>query len=149
MHLKFNDSIQTYVLTSQTPVHMYTERELGGCPTNDISIEFENLWQFVMLLFITYSADHSKILHMSRHHSNTVVTYAKLRCDRLGTFEPEHAQSWSNFEFDRNIVSGSGVTSPLYTDVSWHNGIVLPTSSCKGLITIKVSSDFAYVYWPV
>ena len=86
MHLKFNDSIQTHVLTSQTPVRMYTEREPGGRPTNDISIEFEILWKFVILLFITYLADHNKILYTSRHYSNTVVTCAKLRCDRLGTF---------------------------------------------------------------
>ena len=35
-------------------------------PTNYISIEFEAQWKFVMLLFITYSADLNKILYTSR-----------------------------------------------------------------------------------
>ena len=34
--------------------------------TNDISIEFESQWKFLMLLFITYSADLNKISHTSR-----------------------------------------------------------------------------------
>ena len=37
----------------------------GTRPTNDISIEFEIQWNFVMLLFITYSTDHNDILHTS------------------------------------------------------------------------------------
>ena len=35
-------------------------------PTNDISIEFEIQWNFVMLLFIICSTDHNEILHTSR-----------------------------------------------------------------------------------
>ena len=40
--------------------------EPGGCPAIDISIEFEIQWKFVMLLFITNSADHIEVLHTSR-----------------------------------------------------------------------------------
>ena len=60
-----------------------------------------------MLLFITYSADHSESFR-------TVVTSVKCRCDR--------------FEFGRNIVSGTGAKhyidfkmgaiAPQITDVS-------------------------------
>ena len=35
----------------------------GARPTTAISIEFEIQWNFVMLLFITYSSDHNKMLH--------------------------------------------------------------------------------------
>ena len=45
-------------------------------PTHDISIEFEIQWNFVMLLFITHSADHKKKLH----------TCAEFGCDRLSIF---------------------------------------------------------------
>ena len=38
----------------------------GTHPTNDISIEFEIQWKFVMLLFIRYSAIRNKFFHMSR-----------------------------------------------------------------------------------
>ena len=38
----------------------------GARPTNDVSIEFKIQWNFVMVLFITYSADHNEILHTSR-----------------------------------------------------------------------------------
>ena len=34
----------------------------GASPTNDISIEFEIQWKFVMFLFITYSANKNEIL---------------------------------------------------------------------------------------
>ena len=55
----------------------------GVRPINRISIEFlEIQWNLLMLLFITYSADHNEILHR-----NTVVTGAKFRCDRLIPFE--------------------------------------------------------------
>ena len=38
----------------------------GALPTNDISIEFEIQFNFVMLLFQIHVADHNKILHTSR-----------------------------------------------------------------------------------
>ena len=38
----------------------------GICNTDDISIEFEIECSFVMILFITCSANHNEILHMSR-----------------------------------------------------------------------------------
>ena len=43
--------------------------------TNPILIEFEIQWNFVMLLLITYLADHNEILHMSRqwHVQNFIV----------------------------------------------------------------------------
>ena len=66
-------------------------------PTSDIGTEFEIQWRFTMLLFIAYSAD---------HFENFVVigwVYFKL----------EHCKFWSNFECDRNIVSGTGVSAAL------------------------------------
>ena len=35
------------------------------CLCNDISIELEIQWNFVMLSLLTYLANHNKILHMS------------------------------------------------------------------------------------
>ena len=43
------------------------------------------------------------------HYSVTVVTCAKCRFHRLNIlFKLEHSKFWSNFEFDRNVVSGTG-----------------------------------------
>ena len=41
----------------------------GGRPTNDISIAIEIQWKFLMLLFITYSADHNEIVHKSQQRN--------------------------------------------------------------------------------
>ena len=60
--------------------------EPGGRPAIDISIEFEIQWKFVILLFITNSADHIEILHTWRRDSKTVVMCAKFRCDQWSTF---------------------------------------------------------------
>ena len=38
----------------------------SGRPTSDVLTKFEIQWNFVMFLFITYSADHNEILHTSR-----------------------------------------------------------------------------------
>ena len=54
----------------------------GARPANDISIELEIHWKYVMLLAMIYSADHNEILQTSRD-SITGVTCAKLPCDRL------------------------------------------------------------------
>ena len=54
----------------------------------------------------------------TRHDSVTVVTCAKYLCMRnfvvIGRehFKPKHCKIWSNFEFDRNIVSGKNPSSP-------------------------------------
>ena len=34
-------------------------------PANNITIELKIQWNFAMFFFITHSADHNKILHMS------------------------------------------------------------------------------------
>ena len=39
----------------------------GTHPTNDIFIELEIHWNFVMLLFIKYLTNHNEILHTSQH----------------------------------------------------------------------------------
>ena len=56
-----------------------------------------------MLLFITYSADHKEILHMPLlwHVQNFVVTAS-------AHFKSEPCKIWSNFEFGRNTVIGTG-----------------------------------------
>ena len=66
------------------------------CPTNDITIECEIQWNFVMLLFITHSANHKKFLH----------TCANLVVIGWVYFKPEHSKISSNFEFDRNPIRG-------------------------------------------
>ena len=47
-------------------IYLLTIKGPGARPTTDISIEFEIQWNFVMLLYITYSADHNDIVHTSR-----------------------------------------------------------------------------------
>ena len=51
----------------------------------------------------------------TRHDSAADVTSAKIRCNRWAYLKLERPHFWSNFEFDRNIVSGMGV--------SWIQGI--------------------------
>ena len=62
-------------------VHQWTNLNLSTMYQASVPIEFEFQWNFAMLLFITYSADHNKIL--LRY---TVVTCAKFHCDLLNTF---------------------------------------------------------------
>ena len=87
----------------------------GARPTNDISIEFEIQWNFVMLLFITYPTDHKEIWHSSRQlHSYTVVTVTlswrvhNFVVINWAYLKPGHSKFWSNFEIDRNTISGMG-----------------------------------------
>ena len=46
----------------------WSHAEPGTHPTNNILVEFEIQWKFVMLFIITHSADHKEILHT--HDSN-------------------------------------------------------------------------------
>ena len=94
----------------------------GARPTNNNSIEFEIRPKFAVLWFKMYSTDHNEILH-------TVVTCAKFHGDWWNIFQLELSQFWSNFEFDRNIVNGTGPVLAHYgyrdiTNVSnagWHH----------------------------
>ena len=47
----------------------------------------------------------------TRHDSVTVVTCAKYRCDRSNILKLERSEFSSNFEFDRNMLSGTGARS--------------------------------------
>ena len=61
-------------------------------PTNNISMEFQIQWNFVMLLFITYSTDHNEILHTSRQeHCRDVCKIS------LGSNEQISNQNTPNF----------------------------------------------------
>ena len=84
----------------------------GACPTNDISIEFETRPKFAVLWFKMYSTDHNEIMHMSRRVQNFVV---------IGYiyFKPGHSKIWSNFEFDRNIISGTGARPEPIQVMAW------------------------------
>ena len=75
----------------------------GARPTKHISIEFEIRWKFKTLYCKIYAADHNDILHtsLSWRVQNIVVigrVHSKL----------EHSEFSSNFEFDRNMLSGTG-----------------------------------------
>ena len=75
----------------------------GARPTKHISIEFEIRWKFKTLWCNIYAAYHNYILHTSRQWrvQNIVVigrVYSKL----------ERSEFSSNFEFDRNMLSGTG-----------------------------------------
>ena len=72
-------------------------------PTNGISIEFEIQskseccsLKFPPLITMKFCTCHDRCM---------VVTCAKFRCDRS---QPEQLKFWSNFEFNRNIVSARG-----------------------------------------
>ena len=49
----------------------------------------------------------------TRHDSYTVVTCVKFRVISWVHFKPEYWKFWLNFEFDRNIVSGTGAWCPI------------------------------------
>ena len=54
--------------------------------------------------------DHNNILHTSRQlHCRDVCTISLWSADYI--FKPEHYTFWSNFEIDRNPVSGMGAWS--------------------------------------
>ena len=84
-------------------------------PHIEIQLQLSEIqWRFTMLLFIAYSAD---------HFENFVVigwVYFKL----------EHCKFWSNFESDRNIVSGTGVSAalPLWKIHEWR---FIPRHACQ------------------
>ena len=59
-----------------------------------ISIEIEIQWNFVMLLFITYSADHNDILHTSRQ------LYCRDVC-KISLWSARHILNQSNPNFGR------------------------------------------------
>ena len=72
----------------------------------------------------------------TRHDSVTVVTCEKLRCDRYTHFKLGHSKSWSNFEFDRNIVSRTGARckyrgTQLVTDIWRLTSWIRKLTSCK------------------
>ena len=106
----------------------------GGCPiagarpTNDISIEFDQNLQCCGLKYtLPITTKFSTC-----HDSYTVVTNAKFRCDQLSIyFKLERAKFWSNFEFDRHSVRGTGAmyTLPvsLQMSKSCPNSLQLPT----------------------
>ena len=77
----------------------------GAHPTKNISIKFEIQWNFVMLFFITYSADHNEILHVM---TITLCYVQNFIVISWAHFKPEHCKFLSNFEFDQNTVSGTG-----------------------------------------
>ena len=76
----------------------------GARPTNDISIEFEIRSKSDVLWFKMYSADHKVILHTS-WLSWRVQTFLVIGWDYS---KLQYSKFWSNFEFDRNTVSGTG-----------------------------------------
>ena len=66
----------------------------GGRPTNDISIELEIQWKFVMLLFITYLVDHNEMLHTPRQwHCRDV--------HKMWLWSAEHILNQSTAKSDR------------------------------------------------
>ena len=66
----------------------------GTHPTaNDILIEFEIQWNFALLLFISYSANHNDILLMSRTLLWRVQNFVM---NGQVYFKPEHCKFWSN-----------------------------------------------------
>ena len=79
----------------------------GANPTNGISIEFEFRSKFAVLWFATLNRPQQNFVHvttmlLSWHEQNFAVTYGIC-------YQQEHHYKISlNFEFDRNIVSGTG-----------------------------------------
>ena len=79
--------------------------EPGSFPTNGISIEFDIWSRFHVLWFNICSTDHNAILHTSRQlHCHDVCNFFVI--GRIH-FTTEHFKFWSNFDFDRNILSGT------------------------------------------
>ena len=74
--------------------YAFLKRPPGTCPTNGTSIEFE-IWPKVGVLgFKTYSADHNKILYMSRHYNCRDVC-------KISLWLVENILNYSTPNFDR------------------------------------------------
>ena len=74
--------------------YVWLRHGTGTRPTNDISIEFEIQWKFVLLLFVTYSADHNQIMHTSRQCNCRDVC-------KISLWSLEHILNQSIPNFDR------------------------------------------------
>ena len=91
----------------------------GARPTNGISIEFEIRPKFAVIWFRMYSTDHNEILRTSRQCNCNCRDVCK-----ISLWSVEHILSWNtplfltNFEFDRNIDSGTGASSVIGW---WHH----------------------------
>ena len=81
----------------------------GARPTNDISIEFETTIICSALVYYVLCESQRNFAHVTtvelelsswRVQNFIVIGYIY--------FKLEHSKFWSNFEFDRNIVSGMG-----------------------------------------
>ena len=87
----------------------------GACPTNGISIEFEIRSKFSDLVKYMFDQSQRNFAHVTtvtlswRGHNFFVVGRVH--------FKPEHGKFWSNFEFDRNIVGGTGAWQAQKLDV--------------------------------
>ena len=96
-------------------IHVTIPSLAGARPTNDISIEFEIRPKFGVLQFTIYVTDHNQILQTSRQCKSMHV-------------KSQPCKFWSNFEFDRNIVSGPGATGShkrarpvtCHSETQWH-----------------------------
>ena len=107
-----------FVLASMCSVivqHLY-----GGRPTNDISIEFNQNLQCSSLKCTLPI----KTKFCTRHDSWRAQNFTL-----IGSvyYKLEHSKFWSNFEFDQNIVNGTGarfwfqIKNKKYSDMLWKN----------------------------
>ena len=78
----------------------------GGWPTNDISTEFKIQWNLLSFSWAHRNFAHVTTVTLSWCVQNFVVIGWAL-------FETKHCKFWSNFEFDRNIVSETGAWQSL------------------------------------
>ena len=84
----------------------------GACPTYGILVEFEIWSKFAVLWFKMCSTDHNNILHMSRQcYSPDMQIFL------VGGWIC-HSKVSLNFEFDQNIVSGTGTCQSLRGELS-------------------------------
>ena len=90
--------------TAFTPYDLTQLRANGACPTHGILIDFEIGSKFGVPWFKMGSTDH--ILHTSRQVYYRDV--GKFRCVRLNMLWTRALQNFTEFEFDRNFISGTG-----------------------------------------
>ena len=97
---------------------------------------------FNMLNWSQWNFAHVTTVTLSRRVQNFVVI-------GWGHFKPEHCKFWSNFEFDRNIVSGTGAWDSIDPDPCWHmaslghNEFTIQTNTSK----VKVWIHSCFLLW--
>ena len=128
--------LKTWVSAKSNYLRILIKREnllVNWTPGACLSIEFEIQWNFVMLLFITYSSDHNKILHKSQqcncHDSckislwlvEHVLNQSTSNSDRISNSIEIRSMGWAPGPQQSQLFQyGKTLSWLCYLYTSWH-----------------------------